>query len=563
MAKAASKSLRTATGAKPSTVATAPSGTNSVANASTAFGTGKTDAQMVRKSNLWRDNYNPLRGLVMSRLIFIFEAAERGAYAELQLLLRKTEKRYPILKGFVERLLSSVEELDWDVKVLKVLPPGATPDMAEKQRAHLRSRYDLVKNINEAIGQIVMADIRGYAVLQKHRYEGGENDGAVEELYWLEPWVWARDGYYGDFYYNENSSLGVGLGSCVGLFGEKNRLGSFELPREDFIVREVESPLYEIALIAFVNWLMGRKDWAAFVEIFGLAKGVVIMPPNIAVGKEQDYQVAAEKVSDGVSGALPAGSDIKFPTAGVRGESPFEKYCNAQNEDVVMAATSGLLTMLTHGGGGSGGGLNKGPGKEHNDVWEKIARMKGKRVNETLRKDFDSIELAAAFPGQPVCVQFMLAVQDDEDVNEVADTVVKFEGIGLQTDAKEISERSGYKLTRVALPSPPPGNTPAAKEDASLVKQDTKIQNRTGTGISVDDFSAAIAADLKSLRDRVEAIQGISDPDLRAAKIQSLLHDWDQLVADISADPESARVLEQINSQSLVKGIEAHVAAKL
>jgi len=546
---------RQATG-KPATTASAPPSTPSTADAYAAFGTGKTDAQMVRKSNLWRDNYNPLRGLVMGRLITIFEAAERGAYAELQLLLRKTEKRYPTLKGFIERLLASVEELDWDVKVMKVLPPGATAEMAEKQRAYLRSRYDLIGNINEAIGQIVMADIRGYAVLQKHYYEGGDNDGAVQELYWLEPWAWSRDGYYGDFYYNEISRFGVGLGACKSTFGENCRIGSEAMPREDFVIREVESPLYEIALIAFVNWLMGRKDWAAFVEIFGLAKGVVIMPPNIQVGKEADYQAAAEKVSDGVSGALPAGSDIKFPTAGVRGESPFETFCNAQNEDVVMAATSGLLTMLTHGGGGSGGGLNKGPGEQHHDVWEKIAKMKGKRVNETLRKDFDAQELEAEFPGQPVCAQFTLAVQDDEDVNTVADTVVKFEGVGLQTDAKEISERSGYKLTRAAKP-----NGPAAQQDESLLEKDTKIQNRAGVP-GADAFTAAVADDLKLLRDRLTVIEAIADPDLRRQKLQALLADWDQLVADITADPESARALDQANAAALLAGLKDKPVSK-
>lgn len=532
---------------QPSTAAVASPATLSVANAYVAFGQGKSDAQMVRKSNLWRDSYNPMRGLVMARLIVMFEESERGAYAELQLLLRKAEKRYPILKGFIERLLSSIEELDWDVKVLKTLPPGATPEMAEKQRAFLRARYDAINNLNDAIGQITLADIRGYTVLQKHRYTEGPNDGMVKELYWLEPWTWSRDGYYGDFYYNEISRFGVGLGSCAGTLGESNRIGSENLPREEFVIREVESPLYEIALIAFLNWLMGRKDWAAFVEIFGLAKGVVIMPPNIAIGKEQDYQDAAEKVSDGVSGALPSGSDIRFPTSAVRDESPFEKFCNAQNEDVVMAATSGLLSMLTSGGGG----LNKGPADQHHDVWEKIAKMKGKRVNETLRQDFDAIELAAEFPNEPICAQFTLAVQDDEDVNTVADTVVKFEGVGLQTDAQEISERSGYKLKRVALPSQGQGNPPS-NQDASLLEKETRIQNRA---VSADAFTATIRADLASLQNRVAAIAKITDPKLRNQKFKALLGEWDSLTKDILADPAAAQELAEINGTALVSAL--------
>ena len=521
----------------------------------TSVGVGQSDGQMVRKSNLWRDNYNPLVGLTMRRLTVLFEMAERGAYVELQLLLRKVEKRYPVMKGFIERLLSTVGELDWDVKPLKVLPPGATPAMAEAQRQWLRARYDLIENLDEAIGQICLAEIRGYAILQKHRYEDGPNDGAVRELYWLEPWVWSREGYYGDFYYNEISRFGVGLGSCVSTLGEANRIGSAQMPREEFVIREVESPLYEIGCIAFMNWLMANKDWAAFVEIFGLAKGVVIMPPNIPPGKEADYQAAAEKVSDGVSGALPNASDIKFPTAGVRGESPFKLYRDAQNEDFVMAATSGILSMLTHGGGG----LNQGPHKEHGDVWEKIGKMKGKAVNLTLRRDFDVLELAAQFPGQPVCVQFTLAVQDDEDVNTVADTVVKLEGVGLQTDAKEISERTGYKLTRVALPAgggADPAQMADQRPDKKVLSQ--AIMNRAlpaGSTTDIDQFAAGVADDLSHILARLQAISEIKDDAVFEAKLKQFHADFPQLKADILKDPSAQRHLLPIITKSFIEGL--------
>jgi phage gp29-like protein len=519
---------------------------NSEADAYAAFGTGQTDAQKVRKSNLWRDNYNPLRGMVMARLITIFEAAERGAYAELQLLLRKSEKRYPIFKGFIEKFTSSLDELDWDIKIKAKLPPGATPAMAEAQQLWLRNRYELVQNLKEACAQLALAEVRGYTVLQKHRYEDGKNAGAVRELYWLEPWVWARDGYYGDFYYNEISRFGVGLGSCASVLGELNRIGSENLPREEFVIREVESPLYEIALIAFLNWLMGRKDWAAFTEIFGLAKGVVIMPPNIAVGKEQDYQAAAEKVSDGVSGALPNGSDIKFPTAGVRGESPFEKFCDAQDKDVVIAGTGGQLTMLAN----DKGGLGSGPNKQHHDEWEKIATAKARQVNEILQRDFDAPELAAKFPDQPVCVYFSLGADDEEDVSSLCTNVAALATAGYKAETDWLSEKTGYELEDATVEERAKGSMLNAKGSEEMLPP---IKNRA---TSAPDFAASIADDLKILRDRVAAIAGISDPELRKQKIQALLADWKTIESDITADPESARVLETINATELLAGLK-------
>ena len=520
-------------------------------------GGAMTVEEMVRRSNFWRDNYNPLRGLTIARLMALFEQAERGAFAEIQLTLRKAEKRFPVLKGFIERLLSSIEELDWDVKVMEELPPGATPEMAETQRAWLKSRYELISNLSDAMGQIALAEVRGYAVLQKRRYQDGPNAGAVCELYWLEPWRFVRDGFYGDFYFNDNSQFGVGLGSCDAILGPDNRLGSDSLPRGEFIIREVNAPLYEIALIAFVNWLMGRKDFAAFTEVFGLAKGVVIMPPGIPPEKAAEYEASARQVSDGVAGALPNGSNIVFPTAGVRGESPFEKYCEAQDKDLVMAATSGMLSMLQ---GSSGGGLNQGPHKEHGDAWDTIAKMKGKRVNETLQQDFDAPELAAQFPGQPVCVYFSLAVQDEKDAASICTSVAALQPGGLEPDLDWLNAVTGYKFVQGEKPQPMPfgpGNLPPA--DPSAPRPPALVTNRDGRTPTAADYLAAVAEDLqpflKAFSQRMENILAIADPAVRQARFEKAWSELAPLRADIAKDPASAHVLAQMNTQALVTGL--------
>ncbi len=416
-------------------------------------GSGVTVEELVRRSNYWRDNYNPLRGLTVARLVALMEAAERGAFAEIQLVLRKAEKRFPVLKGFIEKMLSSVEQLDGLVRLKEPLPAGGTPELAARQRRFLQARYDLLKNFKTSLAQIALADVRGYAVLQKHRYRDGVQDGAVEELYWLEPWCWARDGFYGDFYYNENSWLGVGLGSCAATLGEACRVGGDALPRADFVIRESESPLYEIALNAYVNWLMSRKDYAAFTEIFGLPNSVVIMPPSLAPGKEKEFEAVAAQVARGASGALPNGADVKFPATKVRGDSPYDRFCEAQERDVVLAGTGGQLTMLA-----LPTGIGKGASEEHDAAWQKIAVTKAMRINEVLQRDFDGPELAAEFPGEPVCVEFALGIKDQEDVGGFLDNVIKGVGIGLTPDLAEVNERSGIRFAAMPEPREPEAN---------------------------------------------------------------------------------------------------------
>jgi phage gp29-like protein len=408
-------------------------------------GGGKSAAELVRQSNRWRDNYNPFRGLVIARAIALLETADRGDFAELQLVMRKVERRYPALKGLKARRLAALEQLDWDIKVVDELPPGATRADAEAQRKFLRARYELIENLTEAIGFLATAEFRGYAILQKHRFnDGGEFDGAVREFHWLPQDQFSRNGQFGDFYYNQDSHFGIGIDSCQALLGEQNRIGSANLPREDFLIREVDSPLYEIALVAFVNWAMGRKDWAAFTEIFGLPNGVVVMPPNIPPGMEDQYRAAAERVSDGISGALPYGSDIKFPTASVRGETPFKDFCDAQDYDVVLAGTGGRLTMLT----ADKGGLGNGPAQEHADAFDEIAEAEARKINAVLQNDFDRLELAAEFPGQPVLAYFELCTRDPQDTTELVNNAATLAAAGYEVDAAWLAEKTGIKFAQ-------------------------------------------------------------------------------------------------------------------
>jgi phage gp29-like protein len=406
-------------------------------------GGGKSAAELVRQSNRWRDNYNPIRGLVIARAIAILEAADRGDFAELQLVMRKVERRYPALKGLKARRLAALENLDWEIKVVDALAEGATREEAEAQRTFLRSRYELVENLTETIGFLGTAEFRGYAILQKHRFnDGGKFDGAVREFHWLPQDQFSRNGQFGDFYYNQNSNFGIGIDSCQMLLGEQNRIGSANLPREDFLIREVDSPIYEIALVAFVNWCMGRKDWAAFTEIFGLPNGVAIMPANIPPGMEEEYRMAAERVADGVSGALPHGSDIKFPTSSIRGEAPFKDFCDAQDYDVVLAGTGGRLSMLT----ADKGGLGDGPALEHADAFDEIAQAEARKINAVLQNDFDRAELAAEFPGRPVLAYFELCMRDTTETSQLVNDAATLVSAGYKVDPAWLSEATGIKF---------------------------------------------------------------------------------------------------------------------
>lgn len=524
-------------------------------------GGGKSAAQLVRSANRWRDNYNAIRNLTIARVIALIEAAERGDFAELQLVMRKIERRHPVLKGLKTRRLAALEKLDWDVKIMEPLPAGTTEAQAEKQRQFLRSRYDLIANLTDAFGFLASAEFRGYAILQKHRCEGGANDGAVCELHWLPQDQFSRAGQFGDFFYNRDSRFGISGDACAATLGEANRIGGAELPRTDFVLREVDAPLYEIALIAFVNWAMGRKDYAAFVEIFGLPNSVVVMPANIPSGQEDEYRDAAEKVADGVSGALPNGSDVKFPTASVRGDAPFKEYCDAQDADVVLAGTGGRLAMLT----ADKGGLGDGPAAEHSDAFDEIAQADARKINAVLQRDFDQVELAAEFPGQPVLVYLELCAQDKQDAKAVVENYSIAVRAGAitpnQEDEAHFRETMGLPPMSAAVLAEwkklKGTRAPITIQDEGLAAGGNQPQPFQRGSIQNRAADAALADTLAPLLDRLQKIAAITDAEMQRALLEKFLADEPQLRAAVAADPSLARSLTPQLEAALSKGLQA------
>lgn len=504
--------------------------------------------KLIRSANRWRDRYNPLRGLTIGRAVHLLEAGERGELAELQWVYRSIEKRFATLRSLVKRRAAALKKLDWDIKVVSELPAGAAEAQAEEQRAFLRERYEAVNNLTEAIGFLALAEFRGLSIIQKHR---GEANAAlstqaalnsplppVTELHWLPQWNFIRKGAFGPLYWNPEAHA-IGAEALK----DENRIGSDNLPPSEFLIREEPMPINEIALIAFVNCGMAKKDWAAFVEMFGIPGAVITLPPQIPQGQENEYKDAAQQVAEGASGALPHGSDAKFPGVNIRGNSPFKEFIDAEKEDVVLAGTGGKLTMLNEATGIGGGQADV-----HSDVFDDLAQGEAADISEIFQKQFDLPELEARFPGQPVLAYFELAAKDEEDVDALTDRVVKFHQAGFQTDPEEISEKSGLKLQ--AKPAP----IAASPRDFSRAPSSMPLEPFPNRAPNL--LAPAVAADLLPIRKRLDAILQISDPEILSQRLAGLLTELPQLTADINADPAAAQQLADEMRQAMARGFQ-------
>jgi phage gp29-like protein len=431
----------------------------------------------------WRDQFNPLRGLTIKRAVTLLEQAQRGIFADYQWTCRLMERRFAELSALISRRVSALMEMDWQIKV--VTPEEGDPEadakraLAATQAARLREVYEGIQNLYEAMEVLSMATFRGYGFCEKIV----NADGDLVELRPVAAWNLVKDGTCPRWKYNPEANNF--------LF---ETIPGDELPLERFVLREVERPLNELALVLFLRANNANKNWDAFLEIYGVPGGVVILPPSVPEDKQAEYQEAAKEIALGGSGSLPAGSEYKA-NDGPRGVNPFSDYLEHVSEMLVLAGTGGKLSMLN-----DATGLGGSQGDVHADAFRQIAAGDARDISEIFQRQIDGPALDAEFPGQARLAYWELNFREEVRAAEVVDTVSKLAQAGFQADAEEIGEKVGLKLTLKAEPPAPADPT----ELPELPEPTKKLANRL-PATPVPSLEAALDAIFAELATTAEA----------------------------------------------------------
>ena len=512
-------------------------------------------AMHVRMANGWRDQFNPLRNLTIQRLIGLLEAGERGEYADLQWLFRFIEMTDATLGALLARYDGGLLKLAWEIKTVPEdrMPKGGTVALAEQQAAALREQYDAIDNLQDALQFLVLAKFRGYSHLEK--IYGGAKWGPDRNGKWelipgdlepelvthLEPvpqWHWCRDGINGPWLYNREAKSGTNKGEPVDY--------------DQFVIREVGRPINRVGSINNVYSNLGRKDWAGFVETYGIPPLFLIGPPQVDAGKEAEYQQIAEDIIADARGYLPNGADIKTADAGDRGQNPFRDFLTYLKEETVLLGTGGKLTMLAESGSGTLAG------SAHQDAWDDICQSEAKLLSSVLQKQIDGPRLDLKFPGQPKLAYFDLCAHDEDDPNEVADQTQKFSSAGYEIDPEQLSEKTGYRITKKELPEMAPGSPSPGGEGRG---EGGKYRNRALTvdperllAVTLQRLGKAQEETLQPLRDRIATVLELEDPLLFNAGLRRLRADLPRILIQINANPATADVLEPALVAGLLNG---------
>lgn len=387
----------------------------------------------------WRDHYNPMRGLDAAKAVELFMKAQRGEFLDVQWAFAAPwtgiEVSDPTYMALIERCISPVEEMDWDVLITTGANgeplAGTDAQLADDQAGVVRAAMDRITNFSEALAHLALARFRHYSHLQIVNSNGAPVLDGAEEFRVLNQWNFLRDGSDGDWYWNPDARS-----TNARAVGESNRLD----PRADLlIVRTVGRFVGRVALVKTLRSALSEKDWDGFIEIFGIPARVIIGPPNMSPKQAEEFLEASENIKEGSGGALPNGSTV-HSDEGVRGLQPFEARLEYLDKRLVLAGTGGMLTMLTESGSGTlAGGA-------HSETFKTIARAEARRISEIMQRQFVDRLLDLKFPGRPKLAYFEIAAEEEQDIGEVIEHNAKLAASGYRIAQAQLEERTHYNL---------------------------------------------------------------------------------------------------------------------
>lgn len=536
-------------------------------------------AELVKKANRFREQYNPVRGLTIRRASSLVEDFDRGEFADLMWTYRWIERHDETLSAVVTRRDAALRKLDWDIKVTPddELPEGSTVDQAKAQALTLRTAYDRISNLREGIAHLALATFRGFAHVE---IQDADGDGLIDRLEPVDQWNIVRDGLKGDWGYN--------------IVGHRTSFRSIapamRLDPTRFVIREVDRHVDWVALFCFVRKTLSQKDWDAFVEGYGLNPTTVIGPPGVPKERESEYASAAQGVAEHGSGYLPNGSTVDRANS-EKGQSPFKEHVEEQKANIVLVGTGGKLTMLN-----GPTGMGSGQSESHADTFSEIACAEAADISELLNAQFDKAVLAAAHPGQPVLAYFELAAREETDPKDIIAEVKTLKDAGYRVPAAQVAEKTGYDVEEpgpAAVPAPGtdpanPADAPAADlADATVPERRAPIpetlnqalRNSARKAATTGDrdtlemvntaraqLAQANAAELAPLRERIDALESITDQGewrLAAERLVAEIANKDSaLRKSLGRTTASADILAGAIGAGLVNGLTAPLAGR-
>lgn len=376
---------------------------------------------MLKPDISMREFYNPLPGLTIASINAWESMADRGDYAELTWFWRHCWRIDVTAGSAVFNRLATLDGLQYQIKLRE---DKAGEPLAMQQAELLRSVYDACTNFKTAVRQLAMGLFYGFSVCEKNVTPDVVNEWTLD---FVAPWFWSRDAKTRDLRFNERALSHDSQSEAV--------------DRKRLVIFETENPIF-LAIGRQVYWkLLCGADWDAALAVSANPNIFFTAREGATPEEKADLQSLANSMQSNGRGVLPAGTVVStVDPAGQRGRMPFKERTDYCDQQIVMAATGGLLTMLSESGSGTlAGGA-------HSETLLRLAQGDAAMLSECLQRDIDNVVLESAFPGQPKLAYFEFEIPQPKDVSKLLEQIANLSWAGFAPDQAWLEEQTGMKL---------------------------------------------------------------------------------------------------------------------
>jgi phage gp29-like protein len=501
-----------------------------------------------------QNRFNPIRDLTPDRLTSHLDNFKTGRLRELALLMDFVEERDPSVKTVVAKRKKAVARLPWEIVTLE------TDDTAraERHREALEAFYNHLE-VTDALNLNMRG---GLSLAIRQMMDAQGKTLALHEVIW------------------KPGKKSTGLRACLKflpLCWFENRTGRLRYLETDYALegRDLDPDGWLVSCgdglmiptaVAYLYKTFALRDWLVFCEKFGLpgVLGSTDAQPGTpqwtamedAVGSLINDWAAVKNKSDEIA---------LLETKASGSTLPFLPLIEFMDRKIAALWRGADLSTISQGQEGAGASLQ---GDESDLLLEDDAAW----VEETLA-DLSRRFIENQFGDEEPLAYLKLSTpkRRQVDADDKAIRLCLDAGIPLAVDATR--ERLGLPKPDAddeVLKAPPAGmpqDGPGAPEGVQIANEGFRGQLKAVKGQGVDfmqaahsQFGRSLAADLAPLRRRLAAIEGISDPEIRKARLEALMADWESIASDITADPEAAGAVARIQGASLASGLAGEQA---
>jgi phage gp29-like protein len=498
----------------------------------------KTTSQVTaeRVERTVRNRFNPIRGLTPQLLVQQIDQWRTGYLRPMALTWDAMERRDLMLANVAGKRKKSVARLPWEIIV-----EDESPEAAKHQEV-LKQFYKRLRCVNATEPN----EQGGVRLLIKTMADAIGKRWSVHEIVWKP----GRDG-----------QLGATLRWCPLWFFEA-RTGPLRFLTEEYAMDGIElaagewmitsgDGIMEPTSVGYIFKSLPLKDALALCEKFGMPG--LIANTSAPRGSEEWEALKAAVADYGQDFGIVTsqGEQITTVPASMAGQAPQLPLVEYWDKQIASLWRGADLSTISGQGGSPGTGASL-QGEESQILTEDDAAT----FTETLNEQLDRQVIAYFFgPDTEPLAWFKLIPPKRQNTTvdlQVDEFLIKHR---FPVSRSDVAERYGRApaddddelLTAPVAPVPGQQTStltaPASTDLPKEAKEQPAMENEETAPGAIDAVLAAMAQDLEPVRERMERILAIEDPEIFRARMQALVTELPGLARDIGQDPAAGETM--------------------